>query len=257
MERFLINPLSPVTQCVERQQFEALLSDITECFDYILPALDCGKTKLFYDPILDSQSFFAGESVIESISRLGGKRGPDLRKKWFLYTKNRSRKLPDDHCAVLLLSKDAGIDQSISGKFHKSFLIDDYSSLLSFGGHPILQSGLITVCSPPDTSFEKRNAWHADSVALLFPQYEPSQKHRMESYFDRERGEHVAPMQLNPSEAQILLIQSIKHEGDYWGFHRHRQSFYRFKLTGGNVYHGFEVNDYEVPSVVSAQLRDR
>jgi hypothetical protein len=255
-KRFLINPLGSISQCGSRQQFEALLSDVVDCFEYLLPALTCGNTEIFFDRLLEDKSVLTGEILSDSIYHLGGKRGPDLKRKWFLYTRNRAKKLPEEHCAATLSTGNCEPAQCISGKYPIDFTIGEYG-LISFGGHPVLQSPTIKISCPPLPVFLNPNAWNMDSVVSLLPKYIPSQKHGTEPYFDHSRGEHVAPMQLPPEEAQTLLIESIKEGSDYFGFHKRTRRFYRFRLTGGNIYHGFQVEEHELQASTIKALTTR
>ncbi|MCP4696588.1 MAG: hypothetical protein GY862_07040 [Gammaproteobacteria bacterium] len=104
-----------------------------------------------------------------------------------------------------------------------------------------------------------QNAHHLESLEPLLPRYEPHDKHPIEPYFDKQRGEKVAPMPLDATEAQQLLLISLKKEGGdrRWAYHERRRKYYRFMRTHPkrSIYHGFEVDDDdEVPQTIKNQL---
>ena len=63
-------------------------------------------------------------------------------------------------------------------------------------------------------------------------------------------------MQLGKEEAQRLLLASLEDADDRWAYQETRKKCYRFRLTHNDqqIYHGYEVEEDEVPRHILNQL---
>lgn len=253
MRKFVINSLAQSSQCQSMDKAEVILGQMIDCFDYLLPALLHHRAVLLHDSRQDFRSLVVDESFHTTIANLSGKNGPILRRKWFLYTKNRAKKLTDETIDVTLSASDPNVPGSVQGQIDKSVHREEHS-FISFGGSTLLESACLQIDSCHSHSTHP-NAHDRASLSQLLPQYHPSSKHRKESYFDHVRKEHVAAMPLTNEEAQEILLKGIEQAGDYWSYHHGRDSFFRFKLTLGNEYHGFIVSLQELPPDLAQRLK--
>lgn len=254
MLKFVVNSLAQANQCNSKEHAEAVIRDIIGCFEYMLPALQLNRAILLHDPRHDDRPLLAGESFHKTISDLDGKHGPDLRKKWFLFTKNHAKRLGNEIVDVGMVAVDEVIGGNIRGPLDK-IVQDNGYLLISFGGTCLLESARLRITSTTASS-EHANAYHLGSLRRLFPQYSPSAKHGKDPYFDHARKENVAAMPLSDEEAQKTLISGLEHAGDYWGYHQFRDAFFRFKATLNQSYHGFEVAKSEVPKAIVDRLKN-
>lgn len=253
MQIFLINSLAAAGQCKSLDEVERLIADIVECFEYISPALQSGRAMLLHDPFIDNMCIIPDEPFISSISRLGGRRAPDLRRKWYLYTKNRASSVSGERLTVSLKAAIDEVKDVVEGLLVEASFKEAYA-LLSFGGSRLLECDILNIESVNYLS-QLHNAHCKNSILKLLPRYKASAKHRKESYFDYERNESVAAMPLSDLDAQELLLRAIKYNNDYWGRHQNNKNYFRFKLTLENEYHGFEVSVNEVPPAIVQKLR--
>lgn len=253
MRKFFVNSLAQSGQCQSIEDAEVMIRGVIECIEYLLPALINDRAVLLHDPRQDDKSLVPGESLHTTISKFGGKNGPDLRRKWFLYTKNRSKKLNAQTIEVTLSSAEVDPSESVKGSIEETVHHEGHF-LLSFGGSRLFQSSCLQISSSKASSTHS-NAYDRATLIPLLPLYEPSDKHRKEPYFDPVRKEHVAAMPLSKDEAQEVLLHGIEHAGDYWSYHQRRNTFFRFKVTLNTVYHGFEVSMLDVPLALVRKLK--
>jgi hypothetical protein len=77
--------------------------------------------------------------------------------------------------------------------------------------------------------------------------FEHNPKHRSEVYYDYERQENVSPFSCyhnqGEAKAQVLLDNSILHNGHYYNFDLENNVFVRFIKTINLIYHGHDLFD--------------
>lgn len=250
MKCFLINPLSINGQCPSSSVAEQIIRGVLDCVDHISPALVEGHAQLLFDPNCESYRLLTDEDFAATLGSLSGSKGADVRRRWYQYTRNRAKKVRGDRF-------EAVVESSLDARLNFSGLLPEEAlkafAFLSLGGFPLTQSNALNVVSGQRKN-TVRNAHCADSVKDLMPVYKASPKHRSTPYFDHLRNVWVAPMTLDDSIAQRLLIGAFHHEGDYFGYERELRKIVRFKLTLGNEYHGFEVERDELPAEVQRVL---
>ncbi len=253
MRAFYINPLSVNEQCHSENEVFELLNELVVCFEYLLPAITKRRTELLYDSSIESRQFITDQYLISSINKLQ-KTDPDIKRLWFIYTKNRVVHVGSTLSQTTITS--GGCSGQISGVITNDERIKQ-AKWLSFGGNPLSCMTRYNVSQSDSTDFDVDNASTFDLLKNLLPLYEASSKHRKVPYLDNERKEWVAPMALNPQEAQSLLLMSLKENGDRWAFDEKQKKFYRFKLTHIDkaIYHGFEVNESEISQDLLKKLR--
>jgi hypothetical protein len=249
MGSFLLNPLSAIAQFKTTDDAHQAIRDVVKCLDYLSPALSSQRRKLIVDPCIEHRDVVEGTSLIQAINSLP-KRDRDTKEKWFTYTKQQATKAALELIEVTISSPDPACAQSVSEDATKDFLVDR-GSLISFGGCQLTESKTLRVSSDGQ-SIDAGNAHKVEH--LLVPTYTASPKHRKQAYYDKQRGEQVAAMPLPPDIAREVLLAGLPDGRDYLGWHRQSGKFIRFKLTGGNDYHGFEVAEGEVPAELRKQL---
>jgi hypothetical protein len=250
MFTFYINPLSVNEQCYSENDVLKLLNELVDCFKYLLPVITKNRRVLLYDSSIENRQFIKDKCLISSIN----KTDPDTKKLWFLYTKNRAAEVISTRSQTTITS--VGCSEQITGSITNDEDIK-HAKWLSFGGNPLSCMTRYNVSQFNSTDFNVDNASTLDLLKNLLPLYEASSKHRKNAYFDTERKEWVAPMALNPQEAQSLLLMSLMENGDRWVFDEKKKKFYRFKLTHNDkaIYHGFEVNESEISQDLLKKLR--
>ena len=253
MRAFYINPLSVNEQCHSEKEVFELLKKLVVCFEYLLPAITKKRMVLLYDSSIESRQLITDQDLISSINKLQ-KTDPDIKRLWFLYTKNRANDVISTLSQTTITSD--GCSEQISGDITNNEAIKQ-AEWLSFCGNPLSYMTQYNVSQSNSTDFDVHNASTLDLLKNLLPLYEASSKHRKDAYFDTERKEWVAPMALNPQEAQSLLLMSLMENGDRWVFDEKQKKFYRFKLTHNDkaIYHGFEVNESEISQDLLKKLR--
>ena len=253
MRAFYINPLSVNEQCHSEDEVFERLNNLVLCFEYLLPAIIKNRTVLLYDSSIESRQLITDQCLISSINKLQ-KRDPDIKRLWFIYTKNRANDVISTLSQTTITSDDCS--EQISGDITNDEAIKQ-AEWLSFGGNQLSDMTQYNVSQSNSTDFDVHNASTLDLLKNLLPLYEASSKHRKDAYFDTERKEWVAPMALNPQEAQSLLLMSLMENGDRWVFDEKQKKYYRFKLTHNDkaIYHGFEVNESEISQDLIKKLR--
>lgn len=244
MKDFYINPLSVNEQCHTSSDVQNLVATLVACFNYLQPAIKKERIKLLYDSSIESRQFIANKHFVASISDLP-KDDPDIKKSWFLYTKNRAITISQS-LVQTTVSSDWSSEQ-VEGIISGDSLLKE-AHWISFGKHLLNESPEYNVSQNGHTQFTVRNVHHCESLKQLLPSYEPSEKHHKTSYYDYQRGEQVAAMPLDPDKAQELLLTSIVENNDRFAYHQGSGKFYRFKLTHPeqNIYHGFQIEKEEI-----------
>jgi hypothetical protein len=250
MNGFYINPLSVNQQCHSLDQVFPLVKSLVECFEYLLPAINCRRTKLFYDSSIENRKLMPNKDFNSSINNLP-KVDPDIKRLWYVYTKNRAELLNSNVIDSSIAHKDCA--DKITGSIYNDIINMDVN-WLSFGGLPMTESGDLYV-SQNEITISVKNSHNLDSFKQQLPCFQPSPKHVDKPYYDTARGEHVAAMSIDDNEAQRLLLTSIEKQNDRWAYAANRKIFVQFKLTSPpNIYHGFEVPEDELPSDVKTAL---
>jgi hypothetical protein len=254
MTTFSLNPLSASRQCFDTNQLSAVVKNVLNCFDYLLPAIGKRRVRIVYDPILEQRELIQNQNFHSSINNIPDGGDPDLAKKWYIYTMNRSE-LPSMEAIVHADVRPLVGDGVLSGDINEE-LTQNASHWLSFGGGIVHESRDLRVTAGATGTVEIKNAHDIASVMPLLPRYEASPKHRQEAYW--ENGERVSPMPLTHGDAQSLLLVSCEHGNDRWAYHESKRKCYCFKATDvqQGLFHGYEVEMEEVPVVVTARLRD-
>ena len=253
MTVFALNTLSVGQQCYSDAEIRATVSALIEGIDFVWPAVQSERVKLVYDSRIEAKELLKGELLLATISRLNSfsDNGTDLIKKWYLYTKKRAEDVTDEGVEITV--------ECINGSFPamagtvSNYYIDDAANWLSFGSWPAGVTDKYVVTTPIE-KIHKNNACDKTGVRRLVPIYQPSPKHRFESYWDHQRSELVAAMPLDADTAQRVLLAGISHNNDIFSLHAPTNSLYRFVLTRGNEYHGFQVRNDEVPHICLRQL---
>ena len=253
MQVFFLNPLSLASQCHTTEQAEVLLRGVVECFEYLLPALQRKTAVVYYDSQHENKSLVAGEDFRSTVNSIRTGKGQNLRKLWFLYTRNHTRKPSTGSVQAEMEAGIGGIPHKIYGQIH-SIVHREVCSLIGFGGSDLLNCTSLRLSSSTGQSTHA-NAHNKTLLVALLPQYKLHDKHRKEPYYDYKRNEHVAAMPLSDVEAQKLLLQGLKYGEDILSFHESSGTFYKFKITGGDVYHGFVLSDGEVSLEQARKLR--
>jgi len=254
MSDFYINPLSVNEQCHSTNDVLSLIKSMTACFEYLNPAIQKQRIKLWFDPIIENRQFIIGEHFLSSIGRLPNDED-DVKKLWFIYTRKAEETCPSQTLVKLT-------SQYCSNVIVEGFISDDNvikkSKWLSFEGHPLNETIEYDVLQDGFVSYSVKNAYHLDSLKPLLPRYEANEKHRKESYYDHGRGEQVAAMPLNHEEAQNLLLISIKQNDDRFAYDdKATKSFYTFKPTHLEleIYHGFQISENDIPPNIKKALQ--
>lgn len=255
MNSFLLNPLSANAQFNTTDDAHQAIRDVVKCLEYLSPAFRSKRRRLIVDTSMEQRDVMCGTSLIQAINSLPNRTDRDTKVNWFLYTKKQATKANDEPATITITSTDPACTQSISESSTKDLLVA-HSGLISFGGCDLTRSKILKIDSN-DQTLIANNAHVLADVQLMVPRYEASPKHRKEAYYDRERGEQVAAMPLPPDVAHEVLLAGLPHGDDYVGLHGPTGKFIRFKLTGGNEYHGFEVADNEVPLAIQNQLKPK
>lgn len=245
MYKFLLNPLSANAQFHTIDQAYVYFSKVIDCIKYIWPMIGENRATIYVDPSVYARSLIAGRSFSATISDLRSING-DLSRLWYLYAKNRGAAISNTNVSITVTSKDSNASGTLQGILDSNYTTSDII-WLSFGGLPITEEAEFRVLSDARLNYLANNAHHLISLAPLLPTFKHHTKHGPKPYFDEARKENVAPMPIrDENEAGILLRNGVQCGSDIISYHRNTASIYRFKLTGGNVYHGFIVEKEEI-----------
>lgn len=253
MNNFYINPLSVNEQCYTSNEILDLMIALVDCFKYLQPAIKKERIKLLYDSSIESRRFISHENFEASISKLP-KEEHDVKTLWYRYTRNNAEDVLQN--PVLTTIKSSHCTELVKGEISVNPLLQQ-SHWLSFGNPLLNQAKEYNISQNGNTPFTVKNAYHQTSLKQLLPIYEPSNKHRKESYFDSTRGEQVAAMPLNSEQAQELLLISVEDGNDRIAHHQGSDKFYRFKLThtDKNIYHGFQIEKNEISEEIAKNCK--
>lgn len=250
MVTFCINTLSANRQCNTPNDLWMRVSNLVDCFKYLLPAIERGRVRLIYDLCIEDRQLSTGQHIKASISELD----PDIRKQWYVYTKNHAYPASNDLVEPIRIIPEP--DFYMANNLISQDLLFQHMNWLSFGGQQWTESPTYTITVRSHQNLSIKNAHNLDSLFLILPRYEESPKHHRKPYY--ADGEYVSPMPLDKYEAAQLLLISVPDQTgtDLWAFHETRGKYYRFKLThtDRSIYHGFEVETAEVPTAIQQLL---
>jgi hypothetical protein len=100
--------------------------------------------------------------------------------------------------------------------------------------------------------FNVPNLYELTHARELKPKYKYHPKHDLLGHWD-----NATPMDLNDSEAQEALDQSVPHTGHTQRYSFYKQRFYVFQNDNAGGYHGYPVNENSVPNDISKVLKSR
>ena len=241
---YFLHSHSAVGQFHAHDDAAAELEDMVRRFDAIFPLIEKGLAYLVVDERLESTtSLISGHPFLSLVNRL--KHG--LVVRWFIYTKNRSKRLsaPLGAAKFLDLPQRAEVRE---GDVLTDMLVER-PHWLSFSGTITFTSSRIEIRQSGNTH-DQANSSSFGAMTATWPRYERSPKHRLEEYV--LSGELVSAMDLDDIDAQGALLTSIEHRGNKFAIVR--EKYYRFLATNvGSIpqtYHGFRVRREDVPANV-------
>jgi hypothetical protein len=250
MVTFCINTLSANRQCNTSDDILKSVSNLVDCFKHLLPAIERGRIRLVYDACIEDRELSTGQHIKSSISTLES----DIRKQWYVYTKNHAHQASCDLVAPLSITPKPNF--YMTNNQISQDLLRQHTKWLSFSGQQWTESPEYAITAKSHHNPSIKNAHNLDSLIPLLPSYEESPKHHRDPYY--ANGEYVSPMPLEKKEAAQLLLVSVPDQTgtDRWAFHETLGKYFRFKLTyvHQNIYHGFEVENMEVPFVIQQLL---
>lgn len=245
MKKLWINPLSPMGQCGSSGDAVLAIAGVVECLARVNDIIAAGRATIYFDDRLDERVLGPDDPYGIAISKLINTPHADLAKKWFVY-KRRFVRLQAADCSITMSSADGMCSTVVQGDVSEGFFEEGISSI-SFGGRPLMESTSLHIQSGMRSgSFP--NYCNRAALEKGLPFFKASPKHRKNKYFDRPRGEWVAPMSLPDDIAQSVLDLSVEAGGDYFGYHAPSKKIIRFKNTRGLEFHGFEIELAELPA---------
>jgi hypothetical protein len=235
-------------QCHTNDQIANVVKDILDCVQHLLPLMDSGNATLVFDPLVEQRMLKNNESFLQSIGNIEN----DLRRDWYIYTRNRAEIASANKIALATLACAAGT-KTFPNTLAIEF-VENSPIWLSFGNHDWTIAHQYQVSGTLPT-VQINNAYHKDSLKALLPIYKASPKHKKLPYTD-SHGNIVSPMTFNDAEAEALLLISTLIGNDRWTYHTSTKKYVRFVKTHNNtdVYHGFEVEEDEIPQNILAQI---
>ncbi len=251
VQHFYINPLSMNGQCHTYAECKKSLSQFLEMADYCRGPVSTGQLKIYYDPRLERRSLKEGEEFSKTIGKLAD---PDLSRLWYIFTR-KSEKLDWESGVDISVHCNTSKKEIVCGEVHKKLPGKD-NQWISLSGDPVFDKCALQATPQGRQAVSISNASSRLSLSDCLPKYEPNTKHRKEDYY--LGGNVVSAMPLDDEQAQRILLLSVDANGssDRWSWHDGRKEYYRFKLThpGKNIFHGFRVQEGEVPADVIRKL---
>lgn len=251
MYNFLINSVSIEEQCPTIHQAKDVFEKHIDCLKYIWPIIKKGRGTLACSAEIEDSSIIPGEAFKATLNRLKGING-DLTRLWYQYTKNRPTE--SNNPVSIRLTSNPCIGHHRIARINAEVAHPDII-WISFGGNKFTESRKFLVDCATIASYCVENVHSQPRLADLLPKYELNPKHREKAYYDHERKEEVAPMPIRDvAEAGILLRTGLIDGKDIISYHIATKSAYRFKLTGNNIYHGFQIDESEIPPHIRKML---
>lgn len=246
MRNFIINALSAHNQCNTNEDVAEILLNIVDCLKIIAPGISSGMLTVIIDERIHGSAIFKGEALHAAFSSVNKKTSEiaDAKRLWFLYT-TKMKKANTDGAEIGVASHSCRDVFNISGEGSIDLLTD--LTLISLGGSALMTQPKLKLSSAEKMRVAD-NVYDRHSIYCIIPIYEASDKHRMERYYDHARRETVAPMTFGADIAQEILSSAVLFNDDYFGVHERTGKIVRFKQTLNNIYHGFEVDESEIPN---------
>lgn len=188
MVTFCINTLSANRQCNTPDDILKSVSNLVDCFKHLLPAIERGRIRLVYDVCIEDRQLSTGQHIKSSISALD----PDIRKQWYVYTKNHAYQASCDLVAPLSITPEPNF--YMTNNPISQDLLHQHTKWLSFSGQQWTEFPEYAITATPHQNSSIKNAHNLDSLIPLLPSYEESPKHRRDPYY--ADGEYVSPMPL-------------------------------------------------------------
>lgn len=258
MRKFLINSLSACGQCATQANAELVFEHFIGCIKYIWPMMQGNRAALYYEVCDDSMSLLVNEPFVTTVNNL---RNRDLKRLWFLYTKNRASSPAGQTIAITYSAIGVANTSTVTGSMAHELLTDDVQ-WLSFGGSSFNQAtGYHVQFVGLAKSISVKNAYDEASLQALLPFFEHHSKHREVAYYDEQRKEQVAAMPIRKEKiAGDLLRIGIEYGKKIYSYHQGSGQFYCFQpsegnKTGGNKYHGYVIQENEVPANLIGALK--
>jgi hypothetical protein len=252
MKKFLINALSATGQCHTAVDAEKIVENLIDSIKHIWPMIQKERAILYYEPCSNNISICKGVPFKTTISNLGNS---DLKKLWYLYTKNTPALPSTTPVEIELLADSANSPHT--GFAVREIMTSDFI-WISFGGNGFNETPSYQVRFKGTKPFCVKNAHNKCTVQALLPFFQHSPKHPEQAYFDLQRKENVAAMPIrNEKDAGDLLRIGITiDEGKrIYSYHNKRAEFFCFMETGNNVYHGYAILEENVPSPLRSRLK--
>jgi hypothetical protein len=255
MRKFIINPLSANGQCHTTKDAANVFEELISSIKYIWPMIQKNRASLRYDVCGNVISLCKDETFETTLNKIRSING-DLRRLWFMYIKNQPS-IPENTIVNIAISTTAiEGSPSLTGMANQDAMTNDVQ-WLSFGGNAFNRASKYQVCVDRSKLFEVMNAHSEESLQNLLPVFKHSNKHREKSHRDYDRNEEVAAMPIRDEKiAGDLLRIGIEHGKSIYSYHSASSKFYRFNLTGNNIYHGFLIEQDEVPHPLHAKLKE-
>jgi hypothetical protein len=258
---FLINPLSANGQCHTIADAAIVFRNLIANIEYIRPMIKKKRATLHFDPCSNNLSLLKDEAFEATISqfrkiKVGDDDGADLTLLWYISIKNQPSVTTCDIATISITSTAPNATTIIEGTAIRETMRNDVN-WLSFGGSAFNEAPLYQVNVEGTGPIEVKNAHNEISLQSLLPFFEHHTKHVEKPYFDTQRKENVAAMPIrNRKEAGNLLRIGIQHGNDIFSYHEASKKFFCFKLTGGNTYHGYEIEPTEILPALRAALKN-
>lgn len=239
---------------VDRAKFLSAIRNVLDGIQYLVPALQKKRVFLFIDSSLSLAFSYRGLRFDEALSELHGlPGGADTIVRWHKIRTSYSSNFEETACRAKVVF--GGSDFYWIYSLNK-VVLDRSFCWLSFEGTPLSKFSMVEIGRAGGHSCKVAVVSGENGLYQITPRYEASPKHGAKAYFDNATREWVAPMPLEGSQAQDLLLISVPFGTSRWAFFRARNEYFRFVRTypGRSVYHGFQVNVGDVPAQVISLL---
>lgn len=250
MRKIYINPLSVDGQGGSEERSSQIVSKLLEVLDVFHEVAQSDNCEIYLDQRFYLNQLVTGQHIKSTLNKID----PETKRRFFYFEKNILKPLgitTEREISIALqcikTSKrfcEGKLDNELAviGNLWLSMIGLEYSNaeFLKLA----LEQGEIQV----------ENTSDADNAKKYIPLYKANPKHRRKPYFDYERNEQVSAMPFSDSVAQTILNRAkpSNNGSDLFGFHPETAKYVRFKKTGGNIYHGFEIEPETVPNEVKA-----
>ncbi len=237
-----LNPLSVDRQCHTPKDAEDAINLIVRCFNYILTAIKRQNVKIFYDDTIETRPLRrSGSNLKSDIDMLKNR---DLRRQWYIYTRNHAQYAELDLCLVKVSCDNRELI-GVEGAVRQDLIRSD-ARWLSFGGVALFnQSKLIVHREDSELPISITNAFDFCGFRDWWPRYAASSKHGTSGYY-RPGGVWVSPMQLADGTAQEALLISISVGNLRYAFYQGEYLEFRRTYPDREIFHGFSVSREDI-----------